>query len=111
MVSSGIRLGAWEYLRWKHVIPLINEHGDIIAAKMIVYAGDREEYYVFLIPEAYFLLKDCLGFVLSFSACSGGFPLSGSSGPTRLESDSSSVLCFLDFPRSSFEYVINFIST
>jgi hypothetical protein len=21
MVSAGIRIGAWEYLRWKHVIP------------------------------------------------------------------------------------------
>ena len=34
MVSSGIRLGAWDYLQWKHVIPLTNkkEGNEIIAA-------------------------------------------------------------------------------
>ena len=25
MVSSGIRLGAWDYLKWKHVIPIFND--------------------------------------------------------------------------------------
>jgi hypothetical protein len=35
MASSGIRLGAWDYLRWKHIIPMNNEKGDIIAAKII----------------------------------------------------------------------------
>jgi hypothetical protein len=43
MVSSGIRIGAWNYLQWKHVIPMSNSSGEIIAAKLIVYAGDREE--------------------------------------------------------------------
>jgi hypothetical protein len=28
MCSSGIRLGAWNYLRWKHVIPQKNENDD-----------------------------------------------------------------------------------
>ena len=26
MASSGIRLGAWDFLQWKHVIPLKNEN-------------------------------------------------------------------------------------
>jgi hypothetical protein len=85
--SSGIRLGAWEHLRWKHVIPITNweylswkkrkeeERGDeyraskiilkeedkqkIIAAKLIVYEGQgkEEEYYTFITPEAYDALK------------------------------------------------------
>ena len=44
MVSSGIRIGAWDYLKWKHVIPISNGKGEIIAAKLRVYAGDREEF-------------------------------------------------------------------
>jgi integrase len=39
MASSGIRVGAWNYLKWKHIIP-IQKNGQIIAAKLIVYAGD-----------------------------------------------------------------------
>jgi hypothetical protein len=33
MASSGIRLGAWDYLRWGHIIP-IKEDGKVIAAKI-----------------------------------------------------------------------------
>jgi hypothetical protein len=62
MVSSGIRIGAWDYLQWKHVIPMTNSSGDIIAAKLIVYAGDREEYYAFITPEAYNSLKEWIDF-------------------------------------------------
>jgi hypothetical protein len=58
--SSGIRLGAWEYLRWKHVIPKFNEKGEIITAKLIVYAGEPEEHFTFITPEAYNALKDYL---------------------------------------------------
>jgi hypothetical protein len=39
MASSGIRLGAWDYIRWGHIRP-IKRNGKIVAAKMIVYAGD-----------------------------------------------------------------------
>ena len=35
MISSGIRVGSWDYLQWKHVIPVRNENG-IIAAKIII---------------------------------------------------------------------------
>jgi hypothetical protein len=62
MASSGIRIGAWDYLQWKHVTPLTNQNGDIIAAKLIIYPGDREEYYAFLTPEAYNALKDWIDF-------------------------------------------------
>jgi len=53
MVSSGIRIGAWDYLLWKHVSPISNDEGEIIAAKITVYGGDAEEYYSFITPEAY----------------------------------------------------------
>ena len=32
MVSSEIRIGAWDYLRWKHVISISNEKAEVIAA-------------------------------------------------------------------------------
>src|SRR5919106_1228448 len=39
MVSSGIRIGAWDYLKWKHVTPMFRERENdkIIAAKLLVY--------------------------------------------------------------------------
>ena len=53
MTSSGIRLGAWDYLRWKDIQPLKSDRGELIAAKIIVYAGKDEEYFSFITPEAY----------------------------------------------------------
>jgi hypothetical protein len=29
MISSGIRLGAWDYFGWKNVIPILDEKGEI----------------------------------------------------------------------------------
>ncbi len=49
MVSSGIRVGAWSYLRWKDVDHTTNRLGEVIAAKLIIYPGDHEEYYIFII--------------------------------------------------------------
>jgi hypothetical protein len=56
MASSGIRLGAWDYLRWKDIQP-IERQGKVIAAKIIVYAGDDEEYFSFITVEAYIELQ------------------------------------------------------
>ena len=52
MASSGIRVGAWDYLKWKHIIP-IQKNGQVIAAKLIVYAGETDEYFTFISAEAY----------------------------------------------------------
>ena len=52
MASSGIRIGAWNYLEWGHVEP-IKKSGELVAAKLRVYAGDAEEYLTFITPEAY----------------------------------------------------------
>jgi hypothetical protein len=38
MISSGIRVGAWDYSRGEHIIPLKNDEGMIISAKIILYA-------------------------------------------------------------------------
>ena len=52
MASSGIRLGGWDYLRWGDITP-IEKNKKIVAAKIIVYAGDDEQYFSFITPEAY----------------------------------------------------------
>jgi hypothetical protein len=63
MCSSGIRLGAWDYLRWKHLERIPKDEKDpVIAAKLIVYAGEPEEYYSFVTPEAYNALKEYMEF-------------------------------------------------
>lgn len=56
MVSSGIRLGAWNYLKWKHITPIMRE-GKIVAAKISVYQGDPEQYFSFVTPEAFLELE------------------------------------------------------
>jgi len=58
MVSSGIRIAAWDYLKCKHIIPIENEKGVVIASKIIVYAGDPEQYYSFISSEAYDALRN-----------------------------------------------------
>ena len=56
MASSGIRVGAWDYLQWGHIRP-IERDGEVIAAKMIVYAGEDEEYFTFISSEAWQAIK------------------------------------------------------
>jgi integrase len=63
MVSTGIRLGAWEFLKWKHITPITEfDGGKVIAAKMIVYAEEPEQYYTFMTAEAYISLKQYMDF-------------------------------------------------
>jgi hypothetical protein len=67
MASSGIRLGAWDYLKWKHVIPSTDDKTrEILCAKLIVYAGDIEEYYTFITPESYSSLNEWMDFRASY---------------------------------------------
>lgn len=50
IMSSGIRLGACDYLKWKNVFPIHDEKGDVVAAKLIVYAGEpvvnRDQHFI-----------------------------------------------------------------
>ena len=49
MLSSGIRVGAWDYLKWKHIIPIKNENDGVIAAKIIVYAVQGKNIFPLLL--------------------------------------------------------------
>ncbi|MER3407515.1 MAG: hypothetical protein C4292_01555 [Nitrososphaera sp.] len=42
MAASGIRVGAWDYLRWGRIEPILRD-GKVVAAKVRVYAGEAEE--------------------------------------------------------------------
>ena len=54
--SSGIRLGAWDYLKWGHIEEIKREN-KIIAAKIIVYAGEEDEYFSFISKEVDGIIK------------------------------------------------------
>jgi hypothetical protein len=57
MASSGIRLGAWDFLKWGHVRP-ITKNDEVIAAKIVVYAGEDEEYFSYITKESFIALRD-----------------------------------------------------
>jgi len=65
MISSGIRLGAWDEMKWKHITPIEDSEKNMIAAKLLVYPGDKEEYYTFLTPEAYNALREWIDYRLT----------------------------------------------
>jgi integrase len=64
MCSSGIRIGAWQYLKWKHITPVYNPKNpqEVIAAKLTVYAGEPEEHFTFITGEAYRELEKYIEF-------------------------------------------------
>lgn len=66
MVSSGIRIGAWDYLRQKHITPIDSEEGVIIAAKVIVYTGEPEQHFTFTTSESYHAIKNWMDHRSSF---------------------------------------------
>jgi hypothetical protein len=56
MASCGMRLGAWNYLRWKDIEP-IYKNDRVVAAKISVYSGEEDEYFSFITPEAFYELE------------------------------------------------------
>ena len=56
MASSGIRVGAWDHLKWNHLSPITRD-GKLLGAKINVYADDDDEYITFITPEAYLSLE------------------------------------------------------
>jgi integrase len=62
MVSSGIRVGAWDYLKWGHIQPIYQDD-KLVAAKILVYAEDEDHnYFSFITPEAYLALEKWMEF-------------------------------------------------
>jgi len=59
--SSGIRVGAFDGMTWGNISPISQKHDDgektILAAKLTVYKGEREEYTTFVTPECYAILE------------------------------------------------------
>ncbi|MGH9955323.1 MAG: hypothetical protein ACRD39_06645, partial [Nitrososphaeraceae archaeon] len=61
MASSGIRIGAWDYLKVEHVKPMRDEKtNQIVAGRIKVYAGTSDQYITFCTPEAYHAITDWL---------------------------------------------------
>ena len=56
MASSGIRVGAWNYLKLGD-IKAIERDGKVIACRMRIYPGTPEEYLTFMTSEAYASLQ------------------------------------------------------
>ena len=52
MASSGIRVGAWNYLKLGN-IKRIERDGKVVACRVTVYAGTPEEYTTFITRQAY----------------------------------------------------------
>ena len=55
-VSTGIRFGTCDYMRQKHIVSIKkNENGGggatILAAKLVVYPNEPEEYFTFMTPD------------------------------------------------------------
>lgn len=75
MLSSGIRLGAFDYLKWGHIEPV--KKGDrLLAARIKVYAGTPDEYSGFITPECYHALEEYIAFRKSHGEkVSGDSPL------------------------------------
>jgi integrase len=61
MISSGIRVGAWDYLRWGNIRP-IQEGSKIGAARIVVYDGEDDAYVTFITPSAYRELAEWMNY-------------------------------------------------
>lgn len=63
MISAGIRVGSWDYLKWKHIIPICRNEV-LVAAKIILKNTkiNNRQYYSFITPEAYYSLKEWMDF-------------------------------------------------
>jgi len=65
MISSGMRVGSWDYLKWKHVVPIRDRANNTVIAARINLKNTKinfRDYYSFITPEAYHSLKDWMEF-------------------------------------------------
>ena len=61
MISSGIRLGTWDYLKWKHIHP-IKQDENVVAGRIDVYADKDDEYFSFISKEAWNSLNEWMNY-------------------------------------------------
>jgi len=52
MISLEIRVGVFDDLKGSYIVPINSDNGKPIAAKMLVYQGNKEEYFTFITAEA-----------------------------------------------------------
>ncbi|WP_172602242.1 hypothetical protein [Candidatus Nitrosocosmicus franklandus] len=66
MISSGIRVSSWNYIKWSDFTP-IYENDRLIAAKLKVFNTKTKNYYFsYVTPEAYQSVKEWMDFRASF---------------------------------------------
>jgi integrase len=66
MISSGIRVSSWSYLKWGDFTPIYT-NDILIAAKLKVFnTKTKNYYYSYVTPEAYQSVKDWINFRESF---------------------------------------------
>ena len=61
LASSGIRLGAWDYLKWGHISPQ-ERNGKIVCALVEIYKDTPDQYPTLITVEAYNALKEWMDF-------------------------------------------------
>lgn len=61
MESSGCRIGTFDFLNWGH-IEKIEKAGNLLAARIKIYAGTNEEYSGFITPEAYRAVEEYMNY-------------------------------------------------
>jgi integrase len=66
MVSTGIRIGAFDTLQWKHISMISNKEGGMMVGKLVVYAGEAEEYSTVMSSEAYNAIKSWMDYRASY---------------------------------------------
>ena len=66
MISCGMRLGAWNDLKYKHIQPIIRKdkegNDNIVAAIITIYAGSDEQYTSFITKEAYHAIEEWMNY-------------------------------------------------
>jgi hypothetical protein len=69
MVSSGIRISSWNYLKWGDIEPYYDKNGKVTCAKLTAYnikkknVNDGDKYYTtFITPEAFYELEEWINF-------------------------------------------------
>ena len=61
MLSSGGRVGMFDYLSYGDISPIV-EKGEVVAAKIRIYAGCEEEYFSFITPQAFYAVEEYISF-------------------------------------------------